>query len=148
MEQAASVSCSPLKTLKSAEQSSLDYSLPARTFVPDISRAGIAPVSYGLLLGLPVDIVSLGRFIAPTRGALAERIFFMPSFHDFLLQPATRAVLATMEIIEPTPIQAEAIPALLAGNDLAGQSATGSGNPPAPRLPLAGTLPTPNPPPP
>src|SRR5258708_3122753 len=60
----------------------------------------------------------------------------MPSFHDFLLQPATRAVLATMEIIEPTPIQAEAIPALLAGNDLVGQSATGSGKTLAYGIPL------------
>lgn len=51
----------------------------------------------------------------------------MPSFNDFPLQPATRAALAHMEIIEPTAIQAEAIPALLAGNDLVGQSATGSG---------------------
>ena len=51
----------------------------------------------------------------------------MPSFNDFLLQPTTRAVLADMEITEPTPIQAEAIPALLAGNDVVGQSATGSG---------------------
>ena len=60
----------------------------------------------------------------------------MPSFHDFLLQPATRAVLATLEIIEPTPIQAEAIPALLAGNDLVGQSATGSGKTLAYGIPL------------
>jgi len=46
---------------------------------------------------------------------------------NFVLQPATRAVLAEMEITEPTPIQAEAIPALMAGHDLVGQSATGSG---------------------
>src|SRR5260221_4260555 len=136
MEQAASISCSPLKAVKTREQSSLNYSLPARTCVPDFSRAGIAPVSYGLLLGLPVGTVSLGRFTAPTRGALAERIFFMPSFHVYLLQPETRAVLATMEIIEPTPIQAEAIPALLAGNDLVGQSATGSGKTLAYGIPL------------
>ncbi len=51
----------------------------------------------------------------------------MPSFNDFLLQSATRTVLANMEITEPTPIQIEAIPALLAGNDLVGQSPTGSG---------------------
>src|SRR3989442_6865483 len=60
----------------------------------------------------------------------------MPSFHDFLRQPATRAVLANMEIIEPTPIQAEAIPALLAGNDVVGQSATGSGKTLAYGIPL------------
>src|SRR6266566_6319533 len=60
----------------------------------------------------------------------------MPSFYDFLLQPATHAVLANMEITEPTPIQAEAIPALLAGNDVVGQSATGSGKTLAYGIPL------------
>ncbi|HEY4388585.1 MAG TPA: DEAD/DEAH box helicase [Ktedonobacteraceae bacterium] len=60
----------------------------------------------------------------------------MPSFHDFVLQPSTRAVLAHLEITEPTPIQAEAIPALLAGKDLIGQSATGSGKTLAYSIPL------------
>jgi ATP-dependent RNA helicase DeaD len=61
----------------------------------------------------------------------------MPTFHDFTLQSATRAALAHMEITEPTPIQAEAIPALLAGKDLVGQSATGSGKTLAYGIPLA-----------
>ncbi len=60
----------------------------------------------------------------------------MPSFNDFSLQPATRAVLTSMDITEPTPIQAEAIPALLAGRDLIGQSATGSGKTLAYGIPL------------
>src|SRR5712692_1923746 len=64
----------------------------------------------------------------------------MPSFDDFHLQPATRALLADMEIIEPTPIQAEAIPALLAGNDVLGQSATGSGKTLAYGVPLVERL--------
>ncbi len=64
----------------------------------------------------------------------------MPSFYDFLLQPATHAVLANMEITEPTPIQAEAIPALLAGNDVVGQSATGSGKTLAYGIPLVERL--------
>ena len=64
----------------------------------------------------------------------------MSSFNDFQLQPATRAVLAHMEIIEPTPIQAEAIPVLLAGNDLVGQSATGSGKTLAYGIPLVERL--------
>src|SRR6266581_6158214 len=67
------------------------------------------------------------------KGRIGRKDFLLPSFNDFLLQPATRAVLANMEIIEPTPIQAEAIPALLAGNDVVGQSATGSGK----TLPMA-----------
>src|SRR5213595_35672 len=60
----------------------------------------------------------------------------MPSFYDFPLLPATQSVLANMEITEPTPVQAEAIPALLAGNDVAGQSATGSGKTLAYGIPL------------
>ena len=60
----------------------------------------------------------------------------MPSFDDFRLQPATLAVLANMKITEPTPIQAEAIPALLAGKDVVGQSATGSGKTLAYGIPL------------
>lgn len=64
----------------------------------------------------------------------------MPSFNDFNLQPATRTALANMEITEPTPIQAEAIPALLAGNDLVGQSATGSGKTLAYGIPLVERL--------
>src|ERR1051326_7279933 len=51
----------------------------------------------------------------------------MSSFNDFSLLPVTRTTLASMEFSEPTPIQVEAIPALLAGKDFIGQSATGSG---------------------
>ncbi|HWZ18672.1 MAG TPA: DEAD/DEAH box helicase [Ktedonobacteraceae bacterium] len=64
----------------------------------------------------------------------------MPTFNEFNLQPATREALAIMEITEPTPIQAEAIPALLAGNDLVGQSATGSGKTLAYGVPLVERL--------
>jgi ATP-dependent RNA helicase DeaD len=60
----------------------------------------------------------------------------MSSFDNFFLQTATREVLAKMEIVEPTPIQVEAIPALLAGNDVVGQSATGSGKTLAYGIPL------------
>ncbi len=64
----------------------------------------------------------------------------MPSFNDFRLQPTTHAVLVNMGITEPTPIQAEAIPALLAGKDLVGQSATGSGKTLAYGIPLVERL--------
>jgi ATP-dependent RNA helicase DeaD len=64
----------------------------------------------------------------------------MPSFYDFSLQPATQALLAHMELTEPTPIQVEAIPALLAGRDLVGQSATGSGKTLAYGIPLVERL--------
>ena len=64
----------------------------------------------------------------------------MPSFNDFTLQPSTRVALANMNITEPTPIQAQAIPALLAGKDLVGQSATGSGKTLAYGVPLVERL--------
>jgi ATP-dependent RNA helicase DeaD len=64
----------------------------------------------------------------------------MPSFNDFPLQTATLVTLAKMEITEPTPIQVEAIPALLAGKDLVGQSATGSGKTLAYAIPLVERL--------
>lgn len=64
----------------------------------------------------------------------------MPSFNDFQLQASTRAVLQHMEITEPTPIQAESIPALLSGRDLIGQSATGSGKTLAYGIPLVERL--------
>ena len=60
----------------------------------------------------------------------------MPTFNDFSLLPTTRAVLANMKFTEPTPIQVEAIPALLAGNDFIGQSVTGSGKTLAYGIPL------------
>jgi ATP-dependent RNA helicase DeaD len=64
----------------------------------------------------------------------------MPSFSDFSLQSATLNTLTNMEITEPTPIQAEAIPVLLAGRDLVGQSATGSGKTLAYSIPLVERL--------
>ena len=64
----------------------------------------------------------------------------MPSFNDFTLQQSTRAVLANMQITEPTPIQTEAIPALLAGNDMVGQAPTGSGKTLAYGIPLVERL--------
>ena len=64
----------------------------------------------------------------------------MPSFDDFRLQPVTLTTLTNMQITQPTPIQAEAIPALLAGKDLVGQSATGSGKTLAYGIPLVERL--------
>jgi len=60
----------------------------------------------------------------------------MLSFNDFPLQATTRTVLANMNITMPTPVQTEAIPALMAGNDLVGRSATGSGKTLAYGIPL------------
>ena len=64
----------------------------------------------------------------------------MSSFNDFPLQQTTHTVLANMHITEPTPIQAEAIPALLAGSDMVGQAPTGSGKTLAYGIPLVERL--------
>ena len=58
------------------------------------------------------------------------------SFAGFSLQPATVAVVAEMGISVPTPIQVQAIPALLNGRDVVGQACTGSGKTLAFALPL------------
>src|SRR5437867_2897482 len=43
------------------------------------------------------------------------------------LRPEVRTALGAMGIAEPTPIQAQAIPAMLDGRDVIGQARTGSG---------------------
>jgi ATP-dependent RNA helicase DeaD len=58
------------------------------------------------------------------------------SFAHFALQPALHRVLESQGITQPTPIQAEAIPALLDGRDVIGQARTGSGKTLAFALPL------------
>lgn len=72
--------------------------------------------------------------------ALWPKGFLMSSFADFSLQPSTHEALTNMEIVEPTPIQIEAIPALMAGSDVLGQSATGSGKTLAYGIPLVERL--------
>jgi ATP-dependent RNA helicase DeaD len=74
-----------------------------------------------------------------------------PAFADLGLAPALTQVLASLGYEEPTPIQQQAIPPLLAGHDLLGQAATGTGKTAAFALPLlqrvmarAGTDPAPD----
>jgi ATP-dependent RNA helicase DeaD len=57
-------------------------------------------------------------------------------FSGLGLSPALLDVLAALGYEEPTPIQREAIPPLLAGRDLLGQAATGTGKTAAFALPL------------
>ena len=88
MEQAVCISCSPVKTLKSSEQSSLESFLPARTFVLDISRAGIASVSYGLLLVLPAGIVALRELYCARKGRIGRKdLFSCLLFMTFFCSP-------------------------------------------------------------
>jgi ATP-dependent RNA helicase DbpA len=62
------------------------------------------------------------------------------AFTELPLSPALLAVVADLGFTELTPIQARAIPALLAGQDLVGQSKTGSGKTAAYALPLLNAL--------
>ena len=58
------------------------------------------------------------------------------SFADLALRPELLDALTALGYEEPTPIQREAIPPLLAGKDLLGQAATGTGKTAAFALPL------------
>jgi ATP-dependent RNA helicase DeaD len=61
---------------------------------------------------------------------------FSPSFAALGLEAALLTTLDMLGYEEPTPIQREAIPPLLAGRDLLGQAATGTGKTAAFTLPL------------
>jgi ATP-dependent RNA helicase DeaD len=60
----------------------------------------------------------------------------MTTFKDLGLSPAIQQTLDELGYVEPTPIQEEAIPALLAGHDVIGQAQTGTGKTAAFGLPL------------
>ncbi len=49
------------------------------------------------------------------------------TFEDFDLDPRCLSVLKTMDIVTPTPVQAQAIPVALEGRDLIGIAQTGTG---------------------
>jgi ATP-dependent RNA helicase DeaD len=61
---------------------------------------------------------------------------FSPGFAALGLEASLLTTLETLGYEEPTPIQREAIPPLLAGRDLLGQAATGTGKTAAFTLPL------------
>ncbi|WP_460497581.1 DEAD/DEAH box helicase [Glycomyces tarimensis] len=64
-----------------------------------------------------------------------------PGFAELGLGPKLLGVLSDLGYEEPTPIQSEAIPPLLAGRDLLGQAATGTGKTAAFALPLLERMP-------
>ena len=61
---------------------------------------------------------------------------FSPGFATLGLEASLLATLESLGYEEPTPIQREAIPPLLAGRDLLGQAATGTGKTAAFTLPM------------
>ena len=63
------------------------------------------------------------------------------TFADLGLRPELLAALASLGYEEPTPIQREAVPPLVAGRDLLGQAATGTGKTAAFALPLLQVMP-------
>ncbi len=60
----------------------------------------------------------------------------MTTFSDLGLSPSITNSLTTLGFEEPTPIQNEAIPAILSGRDVLGKAATGTGKTAAFALPL------------
>ncbi|WP_235826354.1 DEAD/DEAH box helicase, partial [Candidatus Frankia alpina] len=66
----------------------------------------------------------------------AEVTADVAGFAELALRPALLRSLAALGYEEPTPIQREAVPPLLAGRDLLGQAATGTGKTAAFALPL------------
>ena len=64
-----------------------------------------------------------------------------PSFDDLPLRPELLTELTSLGYEEPTPIQTQAIPQLVAGSDLLGQAATGTGKTAAFALPLLQRMP-------
>ncbi|BCJ56690.1 DEAD/DEAH box helicase [Micromonospora endophytica] len=70
-----------------------------------------------------------------------DHITDSPLFADLGLRAELLAALAALGYEEPTPIQREAIPPLLAGQDLLGQAATGTGKTAAFALPLLNRMP-------
>ncbi|MBX3286891.1 MAG: DEAD/DEAH box helicase [Actinobacteria bacterium] len=79
----------------------------------------------------PTDAVPAGD--APAADVAATEV---PTFDDLGLRPELVRALSALGYEEPTPIQAESIPPLLAGRDLLGQAATGTGKTAAFALPL------------
>ena len=77
----------------------------------------------------PRDVPDKGSSANPSAAAST-------SFAEMDLSPSTRSALKRMDITDPTPIQEQAIPLLLAGRDVIAQARTGSGKTLAFALPI------------
>lgn len=73
---------------------------------------------------------------SPSVSIIPAATGFSPGFVSLGLEAPLLATLETLGYEEPTPIQREAIPSLLAGRDLLGQAATGTGKTAAFALPI------------
>ncbi|HLZ22320.1 MAG TPA: DEAD/DEAH box helicase [Ktedonobacterales bacterium] len=96
--------------------------------MPTISS--VQPASYAA----PAQISNATR--RPIPASLTEASTTRSAFAQLGATPRTVRALARMGIETPTPIQVKAIPPLLAGRDVVGQSRTGSGKTIAFGLPL------------
>jgi ATP-dependent RNA helicase DeaD len=76
-----------------------------------------------------------GKLVGVTEPALDPAVE-PTGFADLALRPELQRALDSLGYEEPTPIQRETIPPLLAGNDVVGQAATGTGKTAAFALPL------------
>src|SRR5262245_59356363 len=65
-----------------------------------------------------------------------ERSLLVTNFSDFQLNPAILKSLGEEGYTQPTPIQMQAIPSVLAGKDLLGIAQTGTGKTAAFALPI------------
>ncbi len=84
----------------------------------------------------PTSAASIAADSAATHPLPAGPAPEVRGFAALGLAPEITATLTTLGYEEPTPIQREAIPPLLAGRDLLGQAATGTGKTAAFALPL------------
>jgi len=72
----------------------------------------------------------------PVTGAQSSGTNATPSFDTFAFHPQIKAAIDSARYTQPTPIQAKAIPQVLAGHDLMGLAQTGTGKTAAFVLPI------------
>jgi ATP-dependent RNA helicase DeaD len=99
----------------------------AHTFTQPARRPAPAPSS---------GLAALAQPPAEVRFREAADFAELASFAELKLRPETRAAVDAMGISVPTPIQAQAIPVMLHGDDVVGQAQTGSGKTLAFALPI------------